>query len=199
MGRVNPYEINKWDLRFLDLAKEIATWSKDPSSQIGAIAVGKNRRILSTGYNGFPRGVEDSPSRYKNKETKYKFVVHAELNCVCNAGLNGVSLDGATLYVHGIPVCHECAKAVIQSGITNVIMRHKPLDQKWIDSFGITKVLFNESYVEWFAYEDPSISCRNEPSGQTDVGEETKHKSSKTGRVEPKIMPWPVLFYERNP
>ena len=89
--------LNKWDLRYLKLAEEVSSWSKDPSSKIGAIAVGNKGQVLAQGYNGFPRGVIDKPEYYLDRETKYKYVVHAEMNVIYNATYNGVSLDGATM------------------------------------------------------------------------------------------------------
>ena len=68
-------EIERWDMRFLELADTIRKWSKDPSRKIGAIAV-RDRKILATGYNGFPKGIEDTHERYKNREIKYRYVVH---------------------------------------------------------------------------------------------------------------------------
>ena len=138
---------NKWDTRFLDLAEHIAGWSKDPSRKIGAIAVGSQGQILAQGYNGFPRGIEDLSFRYENREEKYKLVVHAEMNVIYNASYNGVSLDGSTLYVHGLPVCSECAKAVIQVGIKNVIMRKQVPEERWLDSWTRTKAMFKEAGV----------------------------------------------------
>ena len=114
---------SKWDIRYLQLAENIASWSKDPSTQIGAIAVGTKGQVLAQGYNGFPRGVEDRVEYYEDRETKYKYVVHAEMNVIYNATYNGVSLDGATLYVTGLPVCSDCAKGVIQVGIKRVVMK----------------------------------------------------------------------------
>lgn len=138
---------NKWDKRYLKLAAGVANWSKDPSSKIGAIAVGSKGQVLAQGYNGFPRGISDSFDRYANKDVKYKFVVHAEMNCIYNATYNGVSLDGATLYVHGLPVCSDCAKGIIQVGIKKVIM---PLDEypiHWLKSFAYSSELFAEAGV----------------------------------------------------
>ena len=139
--------VNKWDKRYLKLAAGVANWSKDPSSKIGAIAVGSKGQVLAQGYNGFPRGISDSFDRYANKDVKYKFVVHAEMNCIYNATYNGVSLDGATLYVHGLPVCSDCAKGIIQVGIRKVIM---PLDEyptHWLKSFAYSSELFAEAGV----------------------------------------------------
>ena len=139
----------KWTQNFLNLAKHISSWSKDPSTHIGAVAVDPDtRRVLSTGYNGFPRGVEDSDRRLNDKEAKYKFVVHAEQNCIYNATLNGVSLNGADLYVHGLPVCSECAKGVIQVGIKRVFICHPTnIAPIWQDAYKFTKMMFAEAGV----------------------------------------------------
>lgn len=112
----------KWDNRFMDMAKMVATWSKDPSSQIGAVAVNDERRILATGYNGFPKGIDDSEKRLNNRAEKYLRIVHAEMNALMNALYSGVTLRDATLYVYGLPVCSSCAKCVIQSGIKRVVI-----------------------------------------------------------------------------
>jgi len=139
----------KWDIRYLKLAEEVSKWSKDPSSQIGAVAVGSKGQVLSQGYNGFPRGIGDSLSRYSIRETKYKYIVHAEQNVIYNATYNGVSLYGATLYVYGLPVCNHCALGVIQVGITRVVMSKQKIKEQWIDSWNMTKQLFDEAGVEY--------------------------------------------------
>ena len=140
--------LNKWDERYLALAKEVATWSKDPSTQVGAVTVGKKKEVLSQGFNGFPRGINDTDERYNHRETKYKFVVHAEMNAIYNATYSGTSLDGATLYVHGLPICSECAKGIIQVGIKKVIIeKSKELDN-WNASVQLSKEMFNEAGVE---------------------------------------------------
>ena len=143
-----------WDLRYLKLAEHISTWSKD-STGIGSVAIGDQGQVLAQGYNGFPRGVEDSQERYDVKEEKYKFVVHSEMNVIYNASFNGVSLRDSTLYVWGLPVCSECAKGIIQTGIKRVVMSKRdristlPLSDKWKESFDRTKTLFEEAGVEW--------------------------------------------------
>lgn len=138
-----------WDARYLDLAENVSSWSKDPSRKIGAVAVGSKGQILSQGYNGFPRGINDSVERYNDKETKYRYVVHAEMNVVYNATYNGISLDGATLYVTGLPVCSECAKGIIQTGVKRVVMRATDVPEKWFVSFATTAKMFNEAGIEW--------------------------------------------------
>ena len=109
-----------WDEYFMGVALLAAKRSKDPNTQVGACIVNKNKRILSTGYNGFPYGCSDDtfPWEREGGDTKYKYVVHAELNAILNAG--GKDLTGARLYVDLFP-CNECAKAIIQSGISEVV------------------------------------------------------------------------------
>src|SRR6056300_1758323 len=141
--------LNKWDLRYLKLAEEVASWSKDPSTQIGAIAVGNKGQVLSQGYNGFPRGILDKEAYYLDRETKYKYVVHAEMNVIYNATYNGVSLDGSTLYVTGLPVCSDCAKGVIQVGIKRVVMIEQEIPLKWIESWKVTAGMFDQAMIDW--------------------------------------------------
>jgi dCMP deaminase len=116
------YKMKKWDIRFMEMAKLIASWSKDPTSQIGAVAVNDEHRILATGYNGFPKGIDDTQERLNDRPEKYRLVIHAEMNALMNALYSGVSLNGATMYVHGLPVCSDCAKCVIQAGIKRVVI-----------------------------------------------------------------------------
>ncbi len=132
----------------------MASWSKDPSTKIGAIAVGKKGQLLAQGYNGFPRGVEDCPNKYKDRVLKYDYIVHAEENAIYNACTNGVSLEGASMYVTGLPTCHRCAKAIIQVGIKRVFIRAK-VPERWIDSWALTQSLFREAgvYYEFFESE----------------------------------------------
>lgn len=130
----------KWILRYLRLAKEVASWSKDRSKQIGAVAVNQRGIILSTGYNGFPRGIEDRLSRYSNREEKYKFIVHAEMNCIYNASYNGVSLDNSYLFVYGLPVCSKCMDGVISVGVKGVFWTAKDDEIRgpWLSEYDMT-------------------------------------------------------------
>ncbi len=112
-----------WDEYFMGVALLASMRSKDPNTQVGACIVDSDRRILSTGYNGFPQGCSDDEYPWERdgetvNDTKYPFVVHAELNAILNA--RGKSLAGATLYV-GLFPCNECAKAIIQSGVQEVV------------------------------------------------------------------------------
>jgi dCMP deaminase len=144
----------KWHMRFMDVAKLVSTWSKDPSTQIGAVIVDPvSKRILSTGYNGFPKGIEDTEERLNDKEEKHKYVVHAEMNAIYNATNIGVPLNDSYLYVWGLPVCSECAKGVIQAGISLVVVSSASLylREKWRDSFTLSRTMFREANVEWMA------------------------------------------------
>ena len=109
-----------WDEYFMGVALLAAKRSKDPNTQVGACIVDENNVILSTGYNGFPIGCSDDefPWAREGEQTKYPYVVHAELNAILNA--SGKSLRGAKIYVALFP-CNECAKAIIQSGIKEVL------------------------------------------------------------------------------
>ena len=91
----------KWDQRFLELAKLVSTWSKDPSTKVGAV-IAHDRKIISVGYNGFPEGVLDTAERYYDRETKYKYMVHAERNALLFAN---TSVKGMTLYTYPFMPC----------------------------------------------------------------------------------------------
>lgn len=135
----------KWDLRFIQLARHISSWSKDPSTKVGAVITDSKRRVVAHGYNGFPRGVLDSEELYEDKEQKYPRVVHAELNAILNS--RGV-VEGCTLYVHPLPPCPECAKAIIQSGIAKVVMLDPPReDSLWAQRFRVSKEMFEQAGV----------------------------------------------------
>ena len=137
-----------WGDKYIHLAKEISTWSKDPSTQVGAVVIGEHGQLLSQGYNGFPRGIKDSEERLNNRERKYELVVHAEMNAIYNASLNGVSLKGSTLYVYGLPICNECAKGIIQVGIKKVVaMRPEKYNIAWEESINNARALFSEADV----------------------------------------------------
>ena len=144
---------DKWNDRYMAMAQGVSSWSKDPNTKVGAVAVGSKGQILSQGYNGFPRGIFDGEERLNDRETKYKYVVHAEMNVIYNATYSGVSLDGAKLYVYGLPVCSECAKGIIQVGIKEVYVSQECIDLRphWYESFQKTLDMFNETGVKVFA------------------------------------------------
>jgi len=134
MSREMDNNIAKWDMRFMEMATMVAGWSKDPSSKIGAVAVNDERRILATGYNGFPKGIEDTEERLNNRDEKYPRIVHEEMNAIMNALYAGVSLKDSTLYVYGLPVCPSCTKCVIQAGIRRLVVpKYETTPGNWIE------------------------------------------------------------------
>jgi dCMP deaminase len=141
----------KWDNRYLDLAEHIAQWSKDPSSKVGAVTIGNKGQVLSQGYNGFPRGFNDDTQKYDDREYKLNHVIHAEMNCIYNASFSGVCLEGSTLFIHGLPLCHMCSLGVIQVGVKRVVMKFRP-SERWLASFEQTKENLEAAGVEYEIY-----------------------------------------------
>lgn len=133
----------KWDVRFLHLSEHISTFSKDPSTKVGTIIVDDNRRLVSVGYNGLPKGVEDTYERLNNRELKYKIIVHGERNAMLFAGR---PLTGCTLYTWPFQPCSACSSMVIQAGISRVVslMSDNP---RWKDDFVLGSELFAEAGV----------------------------------------------------
>ena len=135
----------KWDKRFLALASHIAGWSKDPSTQVGCVVVGPDREIRSTGFNGFPRGIEDSIARLENRELKYPLICHAEENAIMHAARIGISLKGCTAYVTWQP-CSRCARSLIQAGVDEVVYpAESEIPERWGDDFEIAASMMNEA------------------------------------------------------
>lgn len=127
--------MDKWHYRFMEMAWLVATWSKDPSTQVGAVAVSPCRRKIATGYNGFPSGMDDSPERYADRTIKYPRVLHAEANAILNAPF---PLDGCILFVTHRP-CLGCASMIIQAGFSRVVVPHN-MDNRWADEQFAAKV-----------------------------------------------------------
>lgn len=146
-----------WDEYFLNIADVVRTKSKDPSSTIGAVIAGRDNEIISTGYNGFPRGINEKIVTRWERPVKYDFVVHAETNAIYNAARVGVSTKGCTLYLIGMgpPTypCKDCAKAIIQAGIKRVVGKpYKELPEHWVESLAFSATLFEEASVEYVEY-----------------------------------------------
>lgn len=131
----------KWDTRFLDLAERVGTWSKDPSTKVGAIIVRPDRTIASLGFNGFPRHIKDE---YGDREHKLLRTVHAELNAILSAR---EPVKGYHLYVSPLFPCANCAAAIIQSGIKYVTARMGPPRLEWQKSFDAAADMFKEAAV----------------------------------------------------
>lgn len=145
------------DVRYMRLAKEFSTWSKDPSTQIGAVAISKEgSRVLSQGYNGFPRKIKDDHRLYIRK-LKYDIVVHAEMNMIYNAVEDGVSLRDSTVYIYGLPCCTACVKGLIQSNVKRVIMCDVKNDPRWNESFKTSAILLREANIDYFFIEPENL------------------------------------------
>lgn len=137
-----------WDLRMLDLAQTVAGWSKDPRTKVGAVIVDGAHRVASHGYNGFPRGVSDEPRRYNDPDTKYKLIVHAEVNAILNAHRE---LDILTLYCTKYP-CSDCTKAIIQVGIARVVTFKQPNDSDWSEDARWSELMLDEAGIRVTEY-----------------------------------------------
>lgn len=151
----------KWDRRFISLAQVVASWSKDPSTKTGAVITDDKGRIISVGYNGFARGVEDSEERYSNREIKYKMIVHCERNAILFAGR---PLDGCTLYTVPFQSCSVCAAMVIQAGITRCVAPVMPehLKERWAEDMALAAKMFKEAGVELVLLE-PLVNVKQPP------------------------------------
>jgi dCMP deaminase len=131
--------MSKWDARFIALASLVASWSKDPSTQVGAVIVDQDKRIVSTGFNGFPQGVNDAPV---DREVKLLRTIHAEENALLFARRN---VTGMTIYVTR-PPCARCAAKLVQSGIARVVYPLPPVDfiERWEIEMHQAQLMFNE-------------------------------------------------------
>jgi dCMP deaminase len=149
---------SKWDVRFLSRAAHVASWSKDPSTKVGAVLVKGGKRSISEGYNGFPSPIADDPEVLNNRSLKYPNTIHAELNAIFSARESTV---GATCYVWPFQPCGPCSANLVQEnvGITRVVSLTPTAEQleRWGDSFaigtdilrkaGVDLLLFNKQLV----------------------------------------------------
>lgn len=132
-----------WDSKFIGLAEHISSWSKDPSTKVGAVITDKDNRIVSVGYNGFPRGVKDD-GRLDDRSEKLEMIVHGEMNAIIFAQR---SLKGCTLYTYPFQPCSRCASMIVQSGIDRVVSLENKND-RWKESFERSSQIFQEAGVE---------------------------------------------------
>ena len=142
--------LEKWDQRFLDIARLASKWSKDPKAKVGAVVVDTQGQVAGVGYNGFPKLVEDSAERLQDVETKLELVVHAEVNAILGAGQRA---RGGTLYVFGKPICARCAGSVIQAGIKRVVATapKQGTTSKWDKSGKLACEMMNEVGLNFVA------------------------------------------------
>ena len=142
--------MNKWDKRFISiLVNEITTWSKDPSTKVGAVLVDAERTKIVPGYNGFPRVDQDKALTYDDRDEKYNRVVHAEVNAILNSG----GCKDHTLYVYPLFPCEKCAPIIAQAGIKRIVAPTVPKDSRWYNSYLISKRLLLEWGLEIEEYD----------------------------------------------
>ncbi|MEI7486479.1 MAG: deaminase [Chryseobacterium sp.] len=141
-----------WNLRFLNLAKHVSEWSKDPSTQVGAVIFDDKNRIVSIGYNGFPKNVADDPNKYADRNIKYKMVVHAEINAILFAQRD---VSGCSIATYPFMPCSNCASVIIQSGIRNCIAPKikGQLAERWSESCELASNMFGEAGVDLILYD----------------------------------------------
>lgn len=137
--------VSKWDQRFLSLADHISHWSKDPSTKVGAVIVRPDKTIASLGFNGFPRAINDTTERLENRDLKYAFILHAEVNALLNSQ---TPVQGHTMYLTH-PCCERCAVQVIQAGIKRVvaIAPHGAFADRWTKNVEMSAMMFAEADV----------------------------------------------------
>jgi dCMP deaminase len=169
----------------LRIAEEIRSWSKDPGTKVGCVLV-KDRRILATGYNGFPSTLSDSIELYKDREYKLAVTVHAEANAIMNAAKNGAKTESCTAYVT-FPPCSQCAASLIQAGIEQVICPDPDkAPERWRASFKLANDMLNSSGVKLLYYSEGDLcqskiapyaepnGCQDNCTGQPENPEKTK-------------------------
>lgn len=142
--------MNKWDANFLTLANTVSMFSKDPSTKVGAVIVDDDKRVISIGYNGFPKGIKDD-QRLENRELKYEMIVHAEANALLFAN---APVKGCTIYTWPFQPCSRCASLIIQAGIRRVVSVENK-DQKWCENFQLAHDMMTEARIEIETYLDP--------------------------------------------
>jgi dCMP deaminase len=143
-------EINKWDERWLEMAKAVSSYSKDPSTKVGCV-IANGKEDISFGYNGFPCTCEDKEEYYLNRDIKYKLVIHAEVNAIAKATRNFKSVEGATVYTYPLGVCPACANLLSAFGVSRVISlidMNKSSTQKYQD-LSETEFILSKNGMEW--------------------------------------------------
>jgi dCMP deaminase len=150
--------MDDWDKRFLEMAALVGSWSKDPSTKVGAVLV-KDKRILSTGYNGLPTKIGDDPQILNDRSEKYRHIIHAEENALLYCSIHGVSsmdttlyvspLPPCTLYVSPLPPCAGCMRLIIQAGVTRIVCPKpsKEHEERWGNSLQLSRNLAYKAKV----------------------------------------------------
>ena len=149
----------RWVEYFYNIANEVKNKSKDKRTQIGAVIVGNNKEIVSTGYNSFPRGINDWDEERQERPEKYYWFEHAERNAIYNAARIGVSTKGCTMYLTCGMVCADCARAIINAGIVRIFLKRGggAKSDKWLESAARSEMMFEEAGVSVQYYDDVTI------------------------------------------
>lgn len=134
-------------LKYMNLAEAVMGLSKDPSTKVGAVVLDDDYGVLCVGYNGFPRGVRDTPERLNDRALKYPLTVHAEANAIAQAARKGIRLEGATVVVTSLYPCSGCAAMMKQAGIKRIITT-RPDNERWNDSAKLADIVFDEGKIE---------------------------------------------------
>lgn len=142
-------DIADWDIYLISLAEQVSLKSKDPSTRVGAVIAGQEHQVLSTGFNGFPIGVQDDIDERYDRPQKYEWTAHAEFNAIQLAARHGTELQGSTLYMNYEPTpCTTCTKAIIQAGIGEVVGPDRPFPGQRTETFDISETMLEEAGVE---------------------------------------------------
>lgn len=138
-------EITNWDWRFIGLAKEVSSWSKDPRTKVGAVIAAPNHSVISLGFNGFPAGMPDDKELYEDRTEKLSRIVHAEVNAIIYA--TKPIPEGSSLYVFPFIPCDRCVVQMLQAGIKRFVSpecREPAILEKWGEAFERTKKYIKE-------------------------------------------------------
>lgn len=157
---VNKF-LSHWDRRFLRIAEEVRHWSKDPGTKVGCVLV-SDRRMIATGYNGFPHTLSDSLDLYEDRDYKLAVTVHAEANAIMNAAKNGAKTQSCTAYVT-FPPCSQCAASLIQAGVEKVVCPDpETAPERWRASFKLGNEMLYSSGVKLLYYSQDDLQCLTE-------------------------------------
>lgn len=142
---------SKWIRRYLDMANLVASWSKDPSTKVGAVLVSPENRVISVGYNGFAKGHDDIKYQTENREYKYSHTVHAEINALLQAGR---PVDGCTLFLTPLPPCTHCLAMIKQAGIKAFYFELETTDPERLKRWNLKESLelADSLGIEWYMY-----------------------------------------------
>ena len=152
--------MNKWDERFLEMAKLVSTWSKDPSTKVGSVIVRPDLSVASVGFNGFPQNTKDDPELYADRDIKYSKIVHAEVNAMCFC--QDRDLFGYTIYVYPFLICDRCFVQAVQKRIAKVVAPKLTGEaaERWEPSFKKVREYAKECYIEIVEIEQPQFGWK---------------------------------------